>query len=235
MTKSLGVLLCAALSLGGCAQTVDMRPLFSTAPRAASPAPALDPDQGNTLYLGIIDGLIKQGRQNAALAFLDGYRQRGETLPAQYWLLRGNALLALGRDEDAGDAFEKLQNTPLAAYGWNGLGRIAAAERNWTVAALEFREAVNGEPANAQFLNNLAFADLNLGQSRSATARLEQAHELDPESERIRTNLIIALRMSGDEKRADLMIDGIKDIAQRDSIRTLVQTAIATLTTEQKS
>jgi Flp pilus assembly protein TadD len=187
------------------------------------------------LYLNIIEGLMKQGRHSAALAFLDGYSQSGEELSSRYWLLRGNALLALGRDGDATGAFSKLQDTSLMAQGWNGMGRIAAAEHDWAEAEKDFGKAVDGDPANPDFLNNLAFTDLNLHKVDNAVTRLQQAHELDPGADRIRTNLIIALTLKGDSARADLFIAGIKDGDRREAVQALVKGAVATLTTERKS
>jgi tetratricopeptide (TPR) repeat protein len=234
MTRYLAPFAAAGLLLQGCAAGADFSNLLSTK-SSATVSPELGASQQSALYLGVVDGLIRQGRHSAALAFLDGYRQRGETLVPRYWLLRGNALLSLSRNEEAGDAFSKLTETPHAAQGWNGLGRIAAAEHNWTVAALEFQEAVDREPANADFLNNLGFADLNLGRARQAAAIFEQAHELEPGSERIRTNLVVALTMNGDGSRADIVLAGIADAAKRASTRALVKTAIATLTRETRS
>jgi len=232
--RDVALLFCTALILGGCANGASSRlsSLLSASIQTES-APASG--SRGTLYLGIVDALIKQGRQSAALAFLDGYSQSGEALSPRYWLLRGNALLGLGRNSEAAIAFAKLEDTPLAAHGWNGRGRIAAAGHDWATADQDFRNAVVGDPVNADFLNNLAFADMHLNRVDSAATWLQQAHELDPGSDRILTNLIIALRIKGDDGRADSIISGIKDGDHREALRALVRSAVATLNAEGKS
>ncbi|HTT96777.1 MAG TPA: hypothetical protein VMF58_01905 [Rhizomicrobium sp.] len=187
-----------------------------------------------TLYLSIVDGLIKQNRQGAALAFLDSYRQTGQTLSPRYWLLRGNALLGAQRDTEAMEAFSELRKTPLAAQGWNGQGRIAAGNDDWLAASECFRKAVDNDPANADFLNNLAFAELHLDNADNAALRLQQAHELEPGSDRILTNLVIALILKGDRVRADAIIDSIRDVGRRDALRGVVKGAVAALSTKGK-
>lgn len=230
-------LLCATLVLAGCANggNSNFSTLFSFTARSDQSIPDLAAGSEGTLYLGIVDGLIKQGRQSAALAFLDGYSQNGEDLSPRYWLLRGNALLGLRRNSEAAAAFAKLQDTSLAAHGWNGLGHIAADEGNWPVANQDFNRAVNGDPANADFLNNLAFADLHLDKTDNAIAGLQQAHELDPGSDRILMNLIVALTIKGDGKSAGIFISGIKDSARRETMRALAKSAVVALHSGGKS
>jgi Flp pilus assembly protein TadD len=238
MTRHNAVLqLCAALVLAGCAggENSSFDRLFSSSAR--SDQSVLDFPEGSkgTLYLGIVDGLIKQGRHGAALAFLDGYSQNGEDLSPRYWLLRGNALLGLHRPGEAAVVFAKLQETSLAAQGWNGLGRIAADQGDWPIADQDFRKAVDGDPADADFLNNLAFADLHLDKPDSAIAGLQQARELDPSSDRIFMNLIIALTIKGDGRAADNFISGIKNNTRREAVRSLVKNAVLSLHREGKS
>ncbi len=237
MTKHAAIaMFSAALLLSGCANGIDpMDGLNPFGTHASRHNPDSAAGGESKLYLSVVEGLMRQRRESAALAFLDGYSQSGEELSPRYWLLRGNALLGLGRDSDAAAAFSKLQGTSLTAHGWNGKGRVAADERNWEEAEKDFGNAVRDDPANPDFLNNLAFADLNLHDAEGAAARLQQAHELDPGSDRIRVNLIIALTLKGDSKRADLVTADIKDTGHREAVRAIVKGAVAALTTERKS
>lgn len=187
------------------------------------------------LYLNAVEGLIQQGRHAAALAFLDSYAQSGHPCTPQYFHLHGDALLALGRGQEAAADYAKLEGTPLSAYGWNGRGRIAAAAKDWATAKADFSNAVLQGPANADFLNNLAFAQLHLGEAQQSMATLRQARELDPNSPRIRNNLIIALALAGDRRGADVLLSDIRDAGQRDAARAAVSDALQTFNGNRKS
>jgi tetratricopeptide (TPR) repeat protein len=228
MIRKLGLLLCAFLSLEGCGNLPDsMKSIMpSNAPDTeASATNSLSADT-NEIYLGVVEGLNKQKRYGAALAFLDSYIKKGNTPTPHYWTLRGDALLGLGQGSDAVAAFAHLDGTLYAAQGWNGCGRAAALSRNWARAASDFEKAVGQDPANADFLNNLAYADMHLGDTKSSVERLRQAFELDPGSERIRNNLAIALTMKGDVAGVETLFGGIKDETHRRSARALVKKAI---------
>jgi Flp pilus assembly protein TadD len=82
-------------------------------------------------------------------------------------------------------------------------------------------------PADAQFLNNMAFAEIHLNDGASAAFHLRQAHELDPNSPLIRTNLIVALNLSGDTAGADQVLAEIKSPDERDTVRAFVHRTIA--------
>ncbi len=70
----------------------------------------------------------------------------------------------------------------LAAEGWNGQGRVAANRKQWRSATDQFRKAVVAIPANAEFLNNLAYSGMQMGEIGASVSYLRQAHELDPKS-----------------------------------------------------
>lgn len=176
-----------------------------------------------SLYLNVVDGLLKQERYGAALAFLDSYSGKQKNAPPRYWLMRGNALLGLHRNGEAADAYARLLSTPLAAEGWNGQGRVAANRKQWRNANGQFRKAVLAIPANAEFLNNLAYSGLQLGEFGASVSYLRQAHELDPKSGLIRNNLIIALTLSGDLTGANSLMQAITDPRRRRDVEALVR------------
>ena len=219
---------CAALALAACsADRQGPVAVRGAAVLPAAPAAGAFTAQNEAqLYLNIVNGLIKQKRYGAALAFLDDYAASGKSLVPRYWLLRGDATLGLGRRNDAASAYAKLAGTPLAAQGWNGQGRIAAAGKSWRDATTKFHKAVEADPSNADFLNNLAFAQLQTGDSAAAAGYLHQAHELAPGSELIRNNLIIALTLSGNRPQADALLLDIKDGGKRQQLRAAIERAI---------
>jgi Flp pilus assembly protein TadD len=228
-THRAAVLLSALFALGGCATSFsDTQSAHSALAHSAAAAPdkSLSGQRETQLYFNVIEGLIKQQRCGAALAFLDDFAKSGKPQEPRYWLLRGNAALGVGRDKDAAAAFSKLEATPLAADGWNGDGRVAAARQDWRGANLQFRKAVADDPSNADFLSNLAFAELRLGKGTDAAALLRQAHELAPGSELIRNNLIIALTLTGDSSEANDLLQSIHDDARRRQVRAAIDEAI---------
>jgi Flp pilus assembly protein TadD len=229
MIRRLGTLLFAILALEGCNSLPNAASNPSPSILPAGPEISADDVTADTgaLYLSVVEGLNKQQRYGAALAFLDSYAHKGGTSTPQYWLLRGNALLGQGRASEAGIAFANLEGSPLAGDGWNGCGRVAAQSRNWAKAEVDFQKAVGQEPANADFLNNLAFADMHLNQRADSVARLRQAYELEPDSERIRNNLAIALTLKGDANSADALLSSIRDDGKRREAQALVKKAIA--------
>jgi len=215
----------AASALAGCgsvssplpAKPADMAPLAS--PGGASGDEA-------ALYLDVVNGLVEQKRYAAAIAFLDGYAAKKVKLEARYWLLRGNALAGLNREEDARAAYAQLDSTPLAAEGWNGKGRVAAARQEWRIAASNFQEAVRNQPSNPDFLNNLAFADMQFGENDQSAFYLRQALELRPGSSLIRNNLLIALTLAGDQAGAEAILRTVKDAPEREKLRGVIEDAI---------
>jgi Flp pilus assembly protein TadD len=83
-------------------------------------------------------------------------------------------------------------------------------------------------PANAQFLNNLAFAKIHLRQDAEAAFDLRQAHELDPNSVLIRNNFIVALNLAGDPASAEHVLAEIKSADERNRVRDFAKKAVAT-------
>jgi Flp pilus assembly protein TadD len=212
------------VALAGCATPA--RQNTAALPNAAAVSPITAQNQA-PLYLTVVEGLARQGRHAAALAFLDGYAAKEKNLSPNYWLLRGNALLAVDRAAEADAAYARLTTTALAAEGWNGKGRVAASRRQWRSAVTHFRRAVQGSPANADFLNNLAYGDMKLGQAGTSVAYLRQAHELQPSSSLIRNNLIIALTLSGDRNGADTLMKSIADPQGQQEVQAMLRVALA--------
>jgi Flp pilus assembly protein TadD len=225
------VLLVFAAMVSGCGMmeparvaTVPQAPIL---PASTPASEALAPQKEDSLYLNVISGLVEQQHYGAALAFLDDYALKQKVLAPRYWLLRGDALLGSGQGADAALAYARLQATGLAAEGWNGRGQVAASSRQWKDAEGDFEKAATAQPANAQFLNNLAFARIHLGQTASATFNLRQAHELDPNSVLIRNNLIVALDLSGDAAGAERVLAEIKSPDERRKVGDFARNAVA--------
>lgn len=207
--KHIVVASCMLLGLlGGCGgRNFDM--LSALGPMSGSAAP-LGGTTTTRLYLTIVEGLIDQGRYRAALGYLDQYAVAEKKTP-RYTRLRGEALLGVERYDEAATAFTELADTELSAAGHNGLGRVAAARERWPEAESHFARAVAGRPSNADYLNNLGFAELHLDASMlpKAEFNLRQAQEIDPNSASIRNNLVLALMMAGKDDEARTLLERI--------------------------
>jgi tetratricopeptide (TPR) repeat protein len=228
--RHLTILFTAALMLQGCvagSPSAPAQPIATARVTSRPPAPdGVAPKEETTLYLDVVDGLIKQKRYGAATAFLDGYAAKRRDFEPRYWLLRGEAFLGLNRPDEAMRAYAALAGTALAAEGSNGEGKVSAARLQWRDAAANFQEAVQGEPANPDFLNNLAFADMHLGRADASASYLRQAWELKPDSSLIRNNLLIALSLTGDREGADTVLKNVKNEDEREAVRTLISDAL---------
>jgi Flp pilus assembly protein TadD len=222
--KRLALAFFAAMTLCGCAGI--SLPGSERQASTAAPVTAAAPQDQTQLYFDVVEGLIRQKRYGAAVAFLDGYAMKEKEIEARYWLLRGDALLGLNRTEESLSAYMALDNTALAAKGWNGKGEVAALRKQWRDAAANFREAVRVEPSNPDFLNNLAFADMHIDQSGLSAGYLRQALELKPDSSLIRNNLLIALTLSGDREGADAILKGLKDAGERAQVQAVIDSAV---------
>lgn len=197
-----------------------------TEPQRAVSSPLATPATARNetaLYLNVVDGLLAQKRFGAALAFLDDYSRKESNLPPRYWLMRGNALIGLERHSDAAGSYGRLESTSLAAEGWNGLGRAAASRKEWRVAADQFRKAVEARPASVEFINNLAYSSMKSGDIATSLSCLRQARDLDPSSDLVRNNLIIALTLSGDTTSANALAQTIADPRLRQNVEAMAQ------------
>jgi Flp pilus assembly protein TadD len=176
----------------------------------------------DSLYLGVIDGLIKQRRYEAALAFLDEYKQASPRAA----ILRGDALVGAGRPYDAVAVYKAATGSNYAAAAYNGMGRAQSALGIWAAAVENFRRASAVEPANAEYLNNLGYARLHLGARDSlavASDNLRRAHQLNPDSATIRNNLILAARITNNHARMTALLDTIGDARERREVAEFTQ------------
>jgi Flp pilus assembly protein TadD len=209
-----GYLFLAALLLAGCA----------TAPRQAELAdmqtadPAMTPPAKAELYLGVVDGLIRQKRYEAAIAFLAKY-QKTQTLTPRYHKLAGDALAGAGRFDEAIAAYRQIIKTPFAPQAYNGIGLALSARGQWAQAGENFRQAAILDPSNAGYLNNFGYAqlkqDFHGADLAPVVSELRRAHELDPDSSLIRTNLALALSRSGSQAQFDTFLGTISNPARR--------------------
>jgi tetratricopeptide (TPR) repeat protein len=207
------------LLLAGCATTSHAVPGKSEPTQAADAS--LPPSAQSDLYLGVVDGLIRQQRYEAAIAFLAQY-QKSQAPTPRYHKLVGDALAGAGRTEEALAAYRLALKSDFAAQAYNGIGRTLSVSGKWEEAAANFRQAATLDPSNAGYLNNFGYAQLKQNFRGSELApvvnELERAHELDPSSILIRDNLALALALAGDHDRFIAFLNTITDAGGRQRI-----------------
>jgi Flp pilus assembly protein TadD len=219
MMKYCAPMLLAIPLLAGCA----------TASHPASPsqslAPAtevsLAPASQSDLYLGVVDGLIRQQRYEAAIAFLAKY-QKSQALTPRYHKLAGDALAGAGRTDEALAAYRQALKSDFAAEAYNGIGRALSASGKWVEASENFRQAATLDPSNAGYLNNFGYAQLKQNfrgpDLAPVVSELQRAHELDPGSSLIRDNLALALALSGSHAQFLTFLETIPDPGRRKQV-----------------
>lgn len=219
MTRYRAPMLLAVLLLAGCATA--SHPSASSQPLAPAPEASLTPASQSDLYLGVVDGLIRQQRYEAAIAFLAKY-QKSRALTPRYHKLAGDALAGAGRTDEALAAYRQVLTSDFAAEAYNGIGRALSANGKWVEASENFRQAATLDPSNASYLNNFGYAQLKQNfrgpDLAPVVSELQRAHELDPDSGLIRDNLALALALSGSRTQFQTFLETIPDPERRKQI-----------------
>ena len=178
------------------------------------------------LFLIVVDGLRKQGRSRAALAFLADYNRQFPN-DREAMLLQAECLLDTGAFEQAKPIYTALATGPSAAAAYAGLGNIAAAGHDWANATSQFEEATRRDPSNAAYVNDLGFALVHIGQYDRGLAKLQEATQLDPASRTARNNLILGMTLAGHPNQAAELVETIADPRDRDNASQLLHVTTA--------
>lgn len=126
-------------------------------------------------------------------------------------LTKGEALTAMGRNEEAAAAFTAVLAVDRTSVGANiGLGRLRLGT-NPAQAEQLFLEALNREPRNQVALNDLGIARDLQGRHADAQAAYRQALGLDPEMSAAQVNLALSLAMSGQSRDAVQLLRPLAD------------------------
>jgi len=140
------------------------------------------------LSMNLADDMAKEGKLHASLANL-------QNLPegfAQVQLRKARIYRQLGRPE-AGPLYRGLLGTCLSAEGDHGLGQLAAARGDNTLAASYLERAAQAAPTDEKIRNDLGVVYLN--QLRTDEARFEflTALELKQSDQLAALNLVTLL------------------------------------------
>jgi Flp pilus assembly protein TadD len=166
------------------------------------------------MYLGLIDKMQSQGLYYASLAHIDAYEKQYGVTPDTV-LLRADALRMTDQPAAASEAYAKLLPTPLAARGYWGIGLLAGEQGDFGRAAQELQQAVQLTPTDAGMLSDLGYARLRAGDVGGARVPLMKAAELDQQSRKIASNVILLMLVDGhvaDAKAAMAQLDLSSDV-----------------------
>jgi Flp pilus assembly protein TadD len=220
-------LLAGLVLLGGCSSQGGFQLFHTQVENHDIPvAQDMDAEHGRRLFLLIVDGLRQQNRSRAALAFLADYLKKypGDE---NALLLQADCLVDTGAYAQAMPVYSGLRDGSHAAAAYAGLGRIAAAYRDWPNAAAQFAEASRREPANAGYVVNLGFALVRTAHYDEGVARLREATQLDPNNRVARNDLILGLSLAGHKQEAEQLADTIADPGDRGQAMQLLNVTVA--------
>ena len=175
---------CALLLLGGCATGGQSNPPWAAF--SGGSCGKLSDDQ--ELSMNLADDMAKEGKLHASLANLQNLPQGY----AQVQLRKARIYRQLGRPE-AGPLYRGLLGTCLSAEGDHGLGQLAAARGDNTLAASYLERAAQAAPTDEKIRNDLGVVYLN--QLRTDEARFEflTALELKQSDQLAALNLVTLL------------------------------------------
>ncbi len=182
------------------------------------------------MYISLIREMQDTGLYFASLAHIDAFEQKYGAVP-EVELMRGHALREAGQVKESETVYRKLLQTPVGAAAWQGLGLLAGARSDYGSAVTALREAAQRDPTNALIVSDLGYALLRNGDTTAARLPIVQAAELAPGSSKILGNLAVFLQVSGDTKRADVVM---KKAGLSEQAQLAVRKLAADITREQR-
>jgi Flp pilus assembly protein TadD len=159
-------------------------------------------EQDRDVYLSLVSAIEGGGKPQAALAFLDEYLVRYPN-DDRALLLRGDAYFKSGQLDAAAKTYQGLLakgSSPAAEFG---LGRVKAAQGDWSAAVSYLGLAYRHSPADPNVLNDYGYALLEVSQAEQAYQLLGRAYELRPNDQIIRNNFVLAAERSGRTGRVE--------------------------------
>lgn len=180
-------------------------------------------------YLAVIAQLQRQGLWYAALAHLDALEARWKPSDDSR-LLRADALRQVDMSVESAQLYQSLLQGSKAAQAQHGLGLLAAAQGQYSVAVAHLQAARRLAPTDALLLNDLGYALLHTPQGRAARLPLMQAAQLQPAQRRIQSNVAVFLLLHGQESEAQAWMQQHQmDAAVRAQVQADVQRLTAWL------
>ena len=175
--------------------------------------PGSTAQQDRGVYLSLVSAIIDGGKPQAALAFLDDYLTRYPD-DQRARLLKGDAYFKSGQMDAAGKIYQALLSKGSLPAAELGLGRVKAAQGDWSDAVTYLRLAYQHSPADPKILNDYGYALLKVADVGRAYGLLGRAYELRPNDQIIRNNFVLAAAKAGQEARVEAVLRKLDDADQ---------------------
>jgi tetratricopeptide (TPR) repeat protein len=154
-------------------------------------------------------GLLQNGKNDEALAVIDGAIAAGVSDPSLY-NLKGLANSELGHDDEAEQSFRTvIRLAPKSALGYTNLGVLLSKLGRHDDAAAAFREAQTLEPKNFTALLGLGTSLELLHQHADAAVYLQRAWDVRPGDFQTGYELALALREAKQSAAAKKLVNQI--------------------------
>lgn len=198
--RNLVLMACVFPFFYGCASTKNKVPDVpkDNAVDAFNVKPDIGKDGEKKVYLDTIKRMIETGSYMAAIAHAMAFEKNfGEDDMVS--LMKADALLQAGMDDESLSIYQSLRKVKdFEGPALNGIGKYYAKKNQWEVAEGFFKKAVEIQPANPVFLNNMAFAMYRNGKYQEASRCWMMAIDLSPGNKTIINNLAILSREHGE-------------------------------------
>jgi Flp pilus assembly protein TadD len=155
------------------------------------------------VHTDLIRDMIAQHQYYAALAHIqDMQRNNGNTRELRF--LEAETRRNLGQSVESARLYQSLLDTAYAAQAYHGLG-LLNARRSIELSIQQLGKAVQLQPTNVQFRNDLGYALMVAHHYPQALTQLATATELDQHNQLARHNLIVLLLLTHDTANAEKM------------------------------
>ncbi|MGH8540159.1 MAG: hypothetical protein ACRETW_06610, partial [Stenotrophobium sp.] len=156
-----------------------------------------DTSQNRAMHTDLIRDMLAQHQYYAALAHIEELKSSsGDTRELRF--LEAETRRHLGQTAQSAALYQGLIDTEYEARAYHGLGLLNAGH-NLPLAIRQLRFAVQRQPTDVQFRNDLGYAEMMAGQYQDALAELSTATELDQHSQLSRNNLVMLLYLMHDD------------------------------------
>lgn len=168
---------------------------------AAKPAnlpqcPDISPSDNTQLEM--IGKIVQENRPYAALAFLDASHLASPKAD----LLRASSLRQIGKLDDAAVLYDKLRDTCMSGFAYQGLGLIYNQRGQNEEAAKSLAMAAGLIPIDSSIRADYGYALAVLGKNEAAIDEYRTAIELNTRNQRAINNLLLLMLQTGQHEEA---------------------------------